>query len=236
VPGDHAEKPDIYASPELHWPVEIANLGEKRVIAARIAAVAREGETVGIGSGSNAYLALWELGVRVREEGLRIRVVTSSYETERAAGTLGIPTVPLGRVQPVWGVDGADEVDPDGRLIKGRGGAMFREKILWSTARTMYLAVDQTKYVDRLGRGFPIPIEVAPMAVELIAARLDQLGAREHTLRLAGGKDGPVITESGNLVIDAWFDDIPHGLHLALKALPGVIETGLFEGYSFETL
>jgi ribose 5-phosphate isomerase A len=226
----------MYASPELRWPVEITNLEQKREVSARIASVARDGETVGIGSGSSTYLVLWELGVRVREQGLRIRVVTSSYETECAAGTLGIPTVPLGRVQPVWGVDGADEVDPDGRLIKGRGGAMFREKILWSTAHKMYLAVDPSKYVPRLGQGFPIPIEVAPMAVELVAARLDQLGAREHTLRVAVGKDGPVVTESGNFVIDAWFDEIPHGMHLELKALPGVIETGLFEGYSFEAL
>jgi ribose 5-phosphate isomerase A len=226
----------MYASSELRWPLEIANVEEKRKVAARIAAVARDGETIGIGSGSNTYLALWALGERVRDEGLRICVTTSSYETESAALKLGIPTVPLGRVEPVWGVDGADEVDPDGRLIKGRGGAMFREKILWTTSRKMYLAVDSTKYVQRLGQGFPIPIEVAAMAVELIARRLDELGAREHTLRLAGGKDGPVVTESGNFVIDAWFDEIPHGLHLALKTLPGVIETGLFEGYSFESL
>jgi ribose 5-phosphate isomerase A len=226
----------MYASAELRWPVEITNLGLKRDVAARAAAVAQDGETIGIGSGSNTYLVLWALGARVREEGLRIRVVTSSYETESAALTLGIPTVPLGRVEPVWGVDGADEVDPDGRLIKGRGGAMFREKLLWSTARKMYLAVDETKYVQRLGQGFPIPIELAPMAVDLISRRLDALGARGHTLRVSGGKDGPVVTESGNLVIDAWFDDIPQGLHLELKAIPGVIETGLFEGYAFEAL
>lgn len=226
----------MYASAALRWPAEITNLEQKREVAQRAAAVAHDGETIGIGSGSNAYLVLWAIGARVRSEGLRILVTTSSYETESAALTLGIPTVPLGRVEPVWGVDGADEVDPDGRLIKGRGGAMFREKLLWSTCRKMYLAVDPSKYVQCLGQGFPIPIEVAPMAVEFVSRHLDALGSRDHTLRLAGGKDGPVITESGNLVIDAWFDAIPPGLHAELKQLPGVIETGLFEGYAFEAL
>jgi ribose 5-phosphate isomerase A len=226
----------MYASAALRWPAEITNLEQKREVAQRAAAVVHDGETIGIGSGSNAYLVLWAIAARVRSEGLRIRVVTSSYETESAALTLGIPTVPLGRVEPVWGVDGADEVDPDRRLLKGRGGALFREKILWTTARKMYLAVDSSKYVQRLGQGFPLPIEVTTMAVELLGRQLDALGARDHTLRLSGGKDGPVVTESGNLLIDAWFDEIPRGLHAELKALPGVIETGLFEGYEYEAL
>ena len=122
------------------------------------------------------------------------------------------------------------------RLIKGRGGALFREKLLWSTCRRMFLAIDPSKRVQRLGQGFPIPIEVDRHAVGLVGRALDAHGSRSWELRLAGGKDGPVVTESGNLVIDAWFDEIPHGLHAQLKLLPGVIETGLFEGYSFEVI
>src|ERR1700753_410767 len=101
VPGDPSE---MYASSELRWPVEITHLEQKRAVAARVAAVARDGQTIGIGSGSNTYLVLWALGNRVRDEGLQIRVTTSSYETESAAMKLGIPTVPLGWVEPVWGV------------------------------------------------------------------------------------------------------------------------------------
>jgi ribose 5-phosphate isomerase A len=227
---------DLHASPALPWPVSIVDLEEKRAVAARAAVLVADGLTIGIGSGSATYLVLWAIGERVRRERLSIRVVTSSYETEVAAGTLGIPTLPLGSVEPDWGVDGADELDPLGRLIKGRGGAMFHEKLLWSTCRRMYLAIDPSKRVERLGQGFPIPIEVDRHAVDLVGRALDGHGSARHQLRLAGGKDGPVITESGNLVIDAWFDQIPVGLHAELKALPGVIETGLFEGFSFEVL
>jgi ribose 5-phosphate isomerase A len=225
-----------YASAALHWPTSITNLDAKIKVAERIAERVRDGALIGIGSGSATYMALWAIGQRVRSESLSIRMVTASYETEEAALTLGIPTLPLGSVQPEWGVDGADEVDPDGRVLKGRGGAMFREKILWATCRHIYLAIDPSKRVERLGQGFPVPIEVDRLAVDLVGRALVAAGARSWELRIAGGKDGPVITESGNLVIDAWFDEIPRGLSGQLKALSGVIETGLFEGYVFEVL
>lgn len=227
---------DWFASGALHWPASVTNVADKQAAAERIAARVTDGATLGIGSGSATYLALWAIGERVRRESLSIRIATTSYETETAAHTLGIPTVPLGSVQPEWGVDGADEVDPHGRLIKGRGGAMFMEKILWSTCQRMYLAIDPSKHVERLGQGFPVPIEVDRHAVDLVGRALDAHGSSRWSLRLAGGKDGPVVTESGNLVIDAWFDQIPHGLHAQLKALAGVIETGLFEGFSFEII
>ena len=227
---------DWFASAALHWPANVTNIEDKKAAAERIAVKVADGALIGIGSGSATYLALWAIGERVRRESLSIRIATTSYETETAAQTLGIPTVPLGSVQPEWGVDGADEVDPHGRLIKGRGGAMFMEKILWSTCQRMYLAIDPTKHVERLGQGFPVPIEVERHAVDLVGRALDAHGSVRWSLRLAGGKDGPVVTECGNLVIDAWFDQIPHGLHAQLKALPGVIETGLFEGFSFEII
>lgn len=225
-----------YASAALHWPTSVTNLDAKMEVAERIASRVRDGALIGIGSGSATYMALWAIGQRVRRESLSIRMVTASYETEAAALTLGIPTLPLGSEQPEWGVDGADEVDPDGRVLKGRGGAMFREKILWATCRHIYLAIDPSKHVERLGQRFPVPIEVDRLAVDLVGRALVAAGARSWELRVAGGKDGPVVTESGNLVIDAWFDAIPHGLSGQLKALSGVIETGLFEGYKFEVL
>lgn len=230
------ERSTWYASRALHWPEQIANAAEKQATAGRLAAMVADGALIGVGSGSAAYLALWAIGQRAATNSLNIRVVTTSYETETAACTLGIPTLPLGSVQPDWGVDGADEVDPQGRLLKGRGGAMFMEKVLWATCRRMYLAIDPSKHVERLGQGFPVPIEVHRHAVELVGRELDGLGCHRWGLRLAGGKDGPAVTEWGNLVLDAWFDEIPLGLHAQLKALPGVIETGLFEGYSYEVI
>lgn len=226
----------IEASPILRWPQEVANLALKREVGERAAAMVQDGATIGIGSGSAAYLTLWAIGKRVEREDLQIRLVTSSYETELAARTFGITTLALGSVEPEWGVDGADEVDPHGRLLKGRGGAMFQEKLLWSTAKRMYLAVDPSKFVERLGQGFPVPIEVDRRGVDIVRRWLEEHGSHRFELRLAGGKDGPVITEGGNLVLDAWFEQIPIGTHAELKALPGVIETGLFEGFDYEIL
>jgi ribose 5-phosphate isomerase A len=228
--------PDINASALLRYPEAISNLEQKQEVAARIATQAQDGQTIGIGSGSNAYLTLWAIGRRAAEQGLNIRVSTASLETETAAVTLGLAQIPLGAIEVDWGVDGADEVDPHNRLIKGRGGALFKEKILWKTARKMYLAVDPSKYVQRLGEKFPVPIEVYPAAAPLLSRELARLSSREYSLRLGAGKDGPVITEAGNLIIDAWFDEIPFGLHAELKGLPGVIETGVFEGFAFEVL
>jgi ribose 5-phosphate isomerase A len=236
VTSDEQDLSAYYASSALHWPSSVRNLDEKQAAARRIASLVDDGQLIGIGSGSATYMALWAIGERVRRESLAVRLVTASYETEAAAIKLNLPTLPLGSVEPEWGVDGADELDAHDRLLKGRGGAMFREKILWSTCQKMYLAIDPSKRVERLGQGFPVPVEVDRLAVDLVGRALDQSGSRSWQLRIAGGKDGPVITETGNLVIDAWYDDIPHGLHARLKGIPGVIETGLFEGYGFEVV
>ena len=222
------------ASPLLPWPRVVANLQVKREVAQRIAQRACDGQVIGIGSGSTAFLALWAIGERVAAEHLRVRVVPTSYETEVAAGGLHLPLARLGQVAPDWGVDGADEIDPAGRLLKGRGGALFREKLLWNTAARMVLAIDPSKHVQRLGSRFPIPIEVHPEAVEPVAAQVAKLGCATAMLRTGTGKDGPVLTESGFVMLDARFDAIPAGLAHDLKAIPGVLETGLFEGYAYE--
>ena len=223
-----------YASELLHWPEEVVHLETKLGVAQRLAARVLDGQCIGIGSGSATYLSLWAIGERARNEGLHLRVITSSYETEVAASTLGLPIVRLGQAVPDWSIDGADEVDPDGRVLKGRGGAMFREKMLWSASGTIVLAIESDKRVERLGTRWPIPIEVHPDAVGRLAAFLRTRGATGALVRTGTGKDGPVITELGCFVLDAHFDEIPQGLSSEIKQLPGVIETGLFEGYSFE--
>jgi ribose 5-phosphate isomerase A len=223
-----------YATAALPWPREVINLDVKLEVAARVAARTTDGDVVGIGSGSAAYLTLWAIGARVVAEKLNIQVVPTSYETEAAAVTLKLALARLGQTTPAWGVDGADEVDPTGRLLKGRGGALFKEKLLWNTAGRMVLVIDPSKRVDRLGSRFPMPIEVHPNAVEPVIARLAELGCRASELRTGTGKDGPVITENGFLLLDAHFDEIPPGLHAVVKQLPGVLETGLFEGYRYE--
>lgn len=223
-----------YASELLRWPEEVSNLDAKLAVARRIAARARSGDCIGIGSGSATYLALWEIGERARREGLAITVIASSYETETAAATLGLRIARLGQATPDWSIDGADEVDPEGRVLKGRGGAMFREKMLWSASAAMTLLIEPGKHVERLGQRFPLPVEVHPDAVGMLSERLRSRGCVDMAIRVGSGKDGPVITELGCFIVDAWFGEIPRGLHGELKALPGVIETGLFEGYTYE--
>ena len=226
--------PDRYASPLLHWPLAIKNLEIKLQVAEHVAARAADGDVIGLGSGSAAYLSLWAVGKRVESEGLKVAVIPTSYETEIAATTLGLPLERLGQVAPTWSVDGADEVDPDGRVLKGRGGALFREKLLWSTSSHMILVIDPSKRVARLGSGFPVPIEVHPNAVEHTARFLQLHGCKETLVRTGTGKDGPVITESGFLILDAYFDGIQRGMQAQIKQLSGVLETGLFEGYEYE--
>jgi ribose 5-phosphate isomerase A len=229
-----AQPENWHASPLLRWPREVKNFEAKLQVADTVAGKVTDGDVVGMGSGSAAYLTLWAIGRRVQTEGLHIRVIPSSYETEIAATSLNLPLARLGHAVPTLSVDGADEVDPAGRVLKGRGGAMFREKLLWSTSTRMFLAIDPSKHVERLGTRFPLPVEVHPNAVEHVAARLQEEGSQDVSIRTGTGKDGPVITESGFLVLDAEFPEIPFGLHDRIKAVPGVLETGLFEGFSYE--
>ena len=224
------------ASALLRWPEQVKNLETKLRVAERVASRAFDGECIGIGSGSATYLSLWAIGDRARAEGLSLTVIASSYETELAAATLGLRQARLGEAVPTWSVDGADEVDPHGRVLKGRGGAIFREKMLWNASSRMMLVIDSTKRVERLGANFPLPIEVHPHVADTVAEFVRSRGCRDVSMRIATGKDGPVITEAGFILLDAQFEEIPHGIHAELKQIPGVIETGLFEGYEYEVV
>jgi ribose 5-phosphate isomerase A len=150
--------------------------------------------------------------------------------------SLGIETTTLFEHKPDWYFDGADEVDQNKSLIKGRGGAMFKEKLIMSSSPVTYILVDESKLVTKLGTNFPVPVEVFPSALLYVESALKKLGAETLTLRPAKGKDGPVITENGNLVIDAKFLDIDTQMEKKIKAITGVIESGLFIGYNVEIL
>jgi ribose 5-phosphate isomerase A len=227
---------ELSASPLLHWPGAIPDLERRQSLATRALEQLEDGQLIGIGSGPDAYLVLQALAATASQQRLDVAVVCSGYETETAALTLGLHLHALGTVEPDWGVDGADEVDPSHRLLKVRGGTPFKEKLLWSTAQRMYLAVDETRLVETLGPGFPLVVEVHRDGVAPAARELTKLGATDVQLRVAAGKDGPVFTESGNLLLDARFSELAPGLGAEIKRLPGVIETGLYEGYAFEAL
>lgn len=220
----------------LQWSGIITNRESKERIARIIASKAQNGEIIGIGSGSTVYLALFALAERIQKEGLQIQVIPSSMEISMACAQLNIPQTTLWERKPDWTFDGADEVDPMHRLIKGRGGAMFKEKLLICNSIHTFIIVDKTKLVERLGSNFPIPVEVFPPALTYVEGQLQNLGATTVTLRPAQGKDGPILTENGNFILDARFNEIPQSLERNIKNITGVIESGLFIDYPVEII
>lgn len=220
----------------LGWGKDITRREEKEKVAATIAGMVKDGEILGVGSGSTAYLALLKIAERVKEEGLCIQAIPTSLEITMACARLGIPVTGLEGHRPDWTFDGADEIDPYLSLIKGRGGAMFKEKLLISSSPKTFIIADSSKMVSRLGMNFPVPIEIFPQAFTYVEQALKKLSSREINLRMAEGKDGPIITENGNLILDVWFDSIPDTMERDIKQITGVIESGLFMGYKIEIL
>ncbi|MBK5720392.1 ribose 5-phosphate isomerase A [Dysgonomonas sp. Marseille-P4677] len=220
----------------LSWSDNIINREGKELVAKEISAKLKDGEVIGVGSGSTVYLALIAIAARLKKEHLQIQAIPSSHEISMACIQLGIPQTTLLDKKPDWTFDGADEVDPARNLIKGRGGAMFKEKLLIRNSTKVFIIVDESKFVERLGSKFPIPIEIFPSSLLYAEQEIKNLGATDVQLRLAKGKDGPVITENGNFIIDAWFDAIDNKLEGQLKSITGVLESGLFMGYDVDIL
>src|SRR3984885_7737213 len=216
------------------WPVAISNRAAKEELGRQIAEKVQDGQGIGVGSGSTAYLPVHSIAERVRRENLRISLICPSPELALACAAVGLPVASLLQRRPDWAFDGADEVDPARNLIKGRGGAMFMEKVLMHSSPRNFILVDPSKLVTKLGAKFPIPVEVLPITLRLVESELRALGAAEMLLRLAGGKDGPVVTENGNFFLDVRFTGIHKELERDIKAIPGVIESGLFWGRDVE--
>lgn len=220
----------------LEWGKSISNREEKERVAEVISSMVNDGDIIGAGSGSTAYLALTKIAERVKNEQLRIRAIPTSQEIRMTCARLGIPVTSLWEHKPDWTFDGADEIDTEHNMIKGRGGAMFKEKLLISSSPRTYIIADPSKMVTKLGTRFPVPIEIFPEALTYVEEVLRAYNPKEIKLRMAEGKDGPVITENGNLVLDAWFDDIPDNLERSIKSITGVIESGLFMHYNVQII
>jgi ribose 5-phosphate isomerase A len=207
----------------------MANDLEKEAAARASLRFVKDGQIVGLGTGSTAAYFIELLGEQVKN-GLRIRgIPTSDRSREHAAG-LGIPLTTLDECQQIdVTVDGADEVDPKLRLIKGGGGALLREKIVASATKQLVIVADANKRVPVLGR-FPLPVEVIKFAQAVVKKKIEALGA-EVGLRL--GVDGkPFLTDENNHIFDCRFGQIPDadGLARQLSDMPGVVEHGLFIG------
>ena len=174
---------------KLEWNGEINNLEEKQKIADKIALLAKDGDVIGVGSGSTSFLAIQAIAKRMKEENLKIKAIPTSKELGMVCNYLGIPTETLLTAKPDWCFDGADEVTPEKWIVKGRGAAMFREKLNIANAKKTYILVDNSKFVSRPCEKFPIPIEVFPDSLYAVKEKLLELGATSLELRLAKKKE-----------------------------------------------
>lgn len=205
---------------------EEARAAAKRRAGRSAAETVEDGAVVGLGTGSTAAEAISVLGQRV-DAGLDITGIPTSYQARRTATEAGIPLTDLGESDRLdVAIDGADQVAND-VAIKGGGAAHTREKIVAAAADEVQLVVDETKLAETLDH--PVPVAVIPAARSTVSAAIRGLGG-EPTLRAATRKDGPVVTDEGNLVLDCDFGSItaPARLGQSLSEVPGVVEHGLF--------
>ncbi len=203
----------------------------KRLVARRAVEFVKDGMVVGLGTGTTATLFIRELAAR----GLKIRCVASSDASHELAASLGMSVATLAELPELdVYIDGADEIARvpglGFALIKGGGGALLREKIVASAAKSFIVVADSTKLVDHLGR-FPLPVEVVKMALPLVQPRLAALGLNPK-LRPAKSGAGPYLTDEGNYILDCACGriDDPQKTAAAIRAIVGVVEHGLFLG------
>lgn len=210
----------------------------KKQAALQAANLVNPGNLVGIGTGSTANYFIEHLADRIANEGLEIVGVSTSWSSTALCRKLGIPLQELGATSYLdIAVDGADEIDPQLNLIKGRGAAHLMEKIVATLARKFVIIADETKLVTQLGHKFAVPVELLPCALGLVSARISALGG-SFAVRQGVSKDGPVISDSGNLIADAKFAGIedPATLARQLTDIPGLIEHGLFIGLASQAI
>ena len=186
-----------------------------------------------MGQATTVSAAIDQIAKKVKKENLHVKFVATSYQSTWQLQSCGLDVLDsCGNWNIDWGFDGADAVDESGAAVKGRGGAMLREKILAAKCKKYYLIVDDSKLVDDLAKSSTIPVEVIPEAIDLTMTRLIKLGVINAELRIAEKKHGPVITEAGNVIIDVKFDNFVATLEDDIKQILGVVESGLFIGYA----
>lgn len=211
----------------------------KSAVGKAAAALVEPGMIVGLGSGSTAAVVVDEIGKRWQAGALsNIVGVSTSFQSSLLATECGIPMRTLNDVDHIdLAIDGADEVDPAKNLIKGGGACQTREKLVDSRAERLVIVVDSGKLVNELGSTMPLPVEVLPEAYRQVMKELEGLGGTPE-LRMAVRKAGPVVSDQGNLIVDARFSQLtnPADLEKTINNIPGVLENGLFINMADEIL
>ncbi len=199
----------------------------KRRVGYEAAKLVKDGDVVGLGTGSTTHHFIEKLGKRIEKEGIDILGVPTSYQSFFLARDSGIQITTLEEHDVDIAVDGADEVDPELNLIKGGGAAHTLEKIVDSSASRFIVIVDGSKVVPELGT-FPVPVEVIPQATRPVKKTLIEMGG-SPSMRMADRKDGPVVTDNGNFIFDVKFIiKNPKKMETKINNIPGVVENGIF--------
>ena len=188
----------------------------------------KDGDVVGLGTGSTVLYAILEIGRMVKEEGLDVLGIPTSEETKSIAVNSGIPLTKLDEhPEPDVAIDGADQVDEELNMIKGLGAALAREKVLDSVSKLLVIVVDETKLTKKLGLNQVVPVEVLPFAITPVSDTLREMGGKPILRRF---ESEVIQTDNGNLIVDVDFGPIddPRVLEKEIKMIPGVIECGLF--------
>lgn len=202
----------------------------KRKVAIESVKLVKDGQIVGLGTGSTAKYMIDELGRRVREEGLQILGVPTSLWTSKRAKKNKIQLTTLDEHPKLdIAIDGADQVDPELNLIKGLGGALTREKIIDTAAEKLVIIIDESKLVEKLGVNQVVPIEIIPIALAPVIEKIRKLGGKPKVRSIKDNGDR-FITDNGNYIVDAAFGVITNGkiLETKINMIPGVVENGLF--------
>jgi ribose 5-phosphate isomerase A len=214
------------------------NAEGKKFAAVAAAQLVQDGMVAGMGTGSTIIFMIEELARRTREEGLKFVAVPTSFQSRILCLDLGIPVRDMQDTASLdLAIDGADEVDGELNLIKGGGASHTREKIVAAMAKEFVVVVDESKLVSLLGSTFAIPIEVLPAARSYVERAVRDMGG-DPTLRIGTRKDGPVVTDNGELIFDVRFAanaDL-RAVDKDLHCIPGIIETGLFFGMANKVL
>ena len=210
----------------------IENKDAKLEVAKKICEFVKEGDVIGFGSGTTSFIATIEIAKLVKERNINITAIPTSNEIKELCTSLEIPVSTLQEKTPNWSFDGADEVAPNNWLIKGKGAAMFREKLNILNSPKVYILVDDSKFVDKLCQKDFIPVEVFPDSVNYVVNEINKMGASEVILRKDKMFNTPKVTDNGNYILDVKFENVGFELEKSLKSIVGVIETGLFLGYN----